>query len=91
MLAVDMSLSAGAKLGPYEILSLIGRGGMGEVYKVREPDEPDVGQRDVPGAVLTPMEVPYGGRPGALEQPLARPAVERCVFRGIVNADSSRR
>src|SRR5262245_5991014 len=27
-----MSLNAGTKLGPYEILSLIGAGGMGEVY-----------------------------------------------------------
>jgi serine/threonine protein kinase len=31
-----MALSAGIRLGPYEILSLVGSGGMGEVYRVRD-------------------------------------------------------
>jgi len=49
-----MPLGAGAKLGPYEIIELLGTGGMGEVYRARDPRlARDVAIKVVRGEIAT--------------------------------------
>jgi serine/threonine protein kinase len=49
-----MSISSGEKLGPYEILAAIGKGGMGEVYRARDPRlNRDVAIKVLPQAFAT--------------------------------------
>src|SRR5579863_3691195 len=47
-----MALSAGEKLGPYQILAPIGAGGMGEVYSARDTKlDRDVAIKVLPAAL----------------------------------------
>ena len=49
-----MSLSAGTRLGPYEIIAAIGAGGMGEVYQARDTNlGRDVAIKMLPEAFAT--------------------------------------
>src|ERR1700720_5030856 len=52
-----MSLAAGSKLGPYEILAPIGAGGMGEVYRARDSKlDRDVAIKVLPAALAQDPE-----------------------------------
>ena len=55
-----MPLSAGTRLGHYEILAPIGAGGMGEVYRARDTKlKRDVAMKVLPEALLaTPSAWP---------------------------------
>jgi serine/threonine protein kinase/Tol biopolymer transport system component len=59
-----MALSAGQKLGPYEILVPLGVGGMGEVYRARDPRL----RRDVAIKVLSGEFATDADRRGRFEQ-----------------------
>ena len=52
-----MALSTGMRLGPYEILSAIGAGGMGEVYRARDTSlKRDVALKILPESFATDAE-----------------------------------
>src|SRR5262245_61753753 len=59
-----MRLTSGARLGPYEVIELLGAGGMGEVYRARDTR---LG-RDVALKILTPTSATDPARLSRFEQ-----------------------
>jgi hypothetical protein len=52
-----VTLAGGSRLGPYEIVSPLGAGGMGEVYRARDPKlNREVAIKVLPGAVASDSE-----------------------------------
>jgi serine/threonine protein kinase len=59
-----MALTAGVRFGPYEVIALIGTGGMGEIYRARDTRL----NRDVAIKILPP---------GIADNPVRRARFER--------------
>jgi len=72
-----MSLSAGDRLGPYEILAPLGAGGMGEVYRAHDSRlKRDVAIKVLPAALaLDPDRMVRFEREARLLAPLDHPNI----------------
>ena len=68
--AGTMTLAAGSRLGPYEILAPIGAGGMGEVYRAKDPRlGRDVAIKVLPASFSSRRGPPAPLRAGGAEPP----------------------
>jgi len=72
-----VALTAGSKLGPYEILAPLGAGGMGEVYRARDPKlERDLAVKLLPeGAIVGPARLARFEREAKLLAALSHPGI----------------
>jgi hypothetical protein len=73
---IIMPLSAGARLGPYEILAATGKGGMGEVYRARDTRlNRDVAVKVLPQAFASASERERFQREGHAASTLSHPNI----------------
>jgi serine/threonine protein kinase len=82
-----MSLGAGTRLGPYEISSPIGSGGMGEVYRARDTRlGRDVAIKVLPAAMAGDSDRQVRFEREARVVALVEPPVHRTLVRGLIVA-----
>src|ERR1700694_3851497 len=85
-----MPLSVGDRLGPYEILALIGEGGMGEVYRARDTKlDRDVAIKVLPAALAQdPERLARFEREAKILAALNHPNI--AVIHGLIESDGQR-
>jgi len=71
-----MPLSKGDKIGPYEIVALLGKGGMGEVYRAHDANL----SRDVAIKVLPAALAQDADRLARFERVDGRPQTQRSIY-----------
>jgi len=84
-----MPLAAGTRLGSYEILALIGKGGMGEVYRARDTHrDRDVALKVLPAALSRdPERLARFEREAKVLASLNHPNIAQIY--GVVEADGT--
>src|SRR4051812_14966170 len=85
-----MPLTAGDKVGPYEIIAPIGAGGMGEVYRARDPQlERDIAVKVLPRVLANdPDRLARFDREAKILAALNHPNI--AVIYGLIETDGQR-